>query len=712
MLEKDFIQTKIDKNNHSLKNSYSSFNISKLTFNPLDKTLKTNLKANNISIINQIIKPKIKKLLIIKEENKLTKNNEKNDAINKEIKKIPIMHLKKSSGDIAYEKAKNNMTFYLNSDRNPNNDEINNTFINNIDKILNKKEKQDYIKEKENLFKNYNKLIMEHNKNNKKLNKCYSQGNIKEDIINENSSEEKSEKEQSLIFKRLTKTKINIDNYLFQNPLNSYNIIYQNKKIYNDILKNYKGTMISEYKKSINNLNPIIKLKSNKKSLQKVKILPCIAKSIEKNIEKYEPLDKFNLLSKFGRRKSRLSRIVNFSGDELGISKLLNKRNKLYLLKNIIQYPSWGFPESRIEFSFSQEGEDYIIFGGYNSNRISNLWKFNPIERSWSIIKEETDKNENRYGHISVLRNGNLYVFGGIYLFRKFFAGLEIFNLNTKQWSFPILNPKNKYLLRRNHIGCTIGNQMIIQGGIDEEEEYLNDFQVLNFQNLQWSLPVINKSVLIPSLAYHSGCLVLPQEVREDSKYTIYNFPKITTKMEYIKERGLYIFGGQVSKNGVLNKNLYVLKLGKKPLDWILLKTKGIAPSKRYGASMSYYELGNLLIIHGGRNNSGNYNYVLNDTFLLDLYSLNWMQVEYFDKTKKISPRFFHQSFVYENNFFVFGGTDGLNYLGSEMLILEMDSNKRCLRELEENNILKVINTTMKMKKNSSFNIIPLTNRY
>ena len=681
MLEKKYFKTKFNNNKNNLKISYSSLNISKLSFNPLDKTLKTNLKMSNNDTISKLRKPDIKKLLIIKEENKLAKNNEKNNLKNK---KIPIIQLQKTSGDIAYEKAKNNMASYLNSDRNPNNEENNDIFINKINKILNKKEKKDYIKEKENLFKNYKNLLIEQNKNNKKLNKCYSQGNIKEDIFNENNSEENSENEQSLIFKRLEKTKINVDNYLFQNPLNSYNIIYQNKKIYSNILNNYKGTMISEYKKSINNLNPIIKFQNNKKSFQKVKILPYIAKSSEKNIDENEELEnKFNLLSRYGKRKSRLSHIVNFYSKELEISKFLSKRNKLYLLKNTIQYPSWGFPESRIEFSSSQEGEDYIIFGGYNSNRISNLWKFNPIERSWNIIKEEGQKNENRYGHISVLRNDNLYIFGGIYLFRKVFAGLEIFNLKTKQWSFPAQNPKNKYLLRRSHIGCSVGNQMIIQGGVDENGEYLNDCYILNFQNLQWSLPVINKAVLMPSLAYHSGCLVLPQEVREDSKCTIYNFPIVTTKMEYIKEKGLYIFGGQISKYGILNKNLYVLKLGKKPLDWILLKTKGMTPSKRYGASMSYYESGNLVIIHGGRNNSGTYNYVLNDTFLLDLYSLNWMQVEYYDKSKKIFPRFFHQSFVSDNYFFVFGGTDGLNYLGSEMLILEMDSNKRCLRELE-----------------------------
>ena len=211
---------------------------------------------------------------------------------------------------------------------------------------------------------------------------------------------------------------------------------------------------------------------------------------------------------------------------------------------------------------------------------------------------------------------------------------------------------------------------------------------------MQWIVPVIKKIDVMPTLAYHSCCLVVQKEVKEDPNFSIYDFPNSAFKNDNIKEKGLYIFGGKVSKNGVLNKNLYVLRVGKRPLEWIILKTKGNPPSKRYGTSMSYYELGNLLIIHGGRNNLKSTNYILNDTFLLDLYTLNWMKVEYYDKTKNVPPRFFHQSFVYENDFFVFGGTNGCNYLGSEMLILEMNSNKKCLKELEEMNYLKIINSS------------------
>ena len=90
MLEKKYFKTKFNNNKNNLKISYSSLNISKLSFNPLDKTLKTNLKMSNNDTISKLRKPDIKKLLIIKEENKLAKNNENNILKNK---KIPIIQL-------------------------------------------------------------------------------------------------------------------------------------------------------------------------------------------------------------------------------------------------------------------------------------------------------------------------------------------------------------------------------------------------------------------------------------------------------------------------------------------------------------------------------------------------------------------------------------------------------------------------------------------
>ena len=536
MLEKKFFQ---NYKTHFLKNSNSTLNISKLSINS-NKTNNNNSLTNSVQNMNSLIKNKIKKIKI-KNCNGLTEKFKKTNIEYKNNKNF-LISVNKSWGDIATEIAKRNMDYYLNSDFKKDNKE-NIQIIKDFNVLLNHKEKKKYFKEKENSFQNYKNMLstINHIKSNKNMKKCYSQGNINEEKVNIKNNEE------DIYRPLLEKTQININNYQFHNPINSYNVIYQNKRIYQNILNNYKGSMISEYKKSINNLNPILKLKNNKKLLPKVKVLPIIAKSDENNIEKNNTINKkYNLIFKFANKKSNLISTTNNMIEEFGLYKLLNKKNKLYLLKNIIQYPVWGFPESRIEFSFAQEEEDYIIYGGYNSSRISSLWKFNPIERSWDMIKENGIKNENRYGHSAALRNGNLYIFGGIYLMRNVFAGLEIFNLSTNKWSFPKWNnKKEKFLLRRNHIGCSIGNQMIIYGGISEENIYLNDFYILNYHPLQWIVPVIKKIDVMPTLAYHSCCLVVQKEVKEDPNFSIYDFPNSAFKNDNIKEKGLYIFGGK-----------------------------------------------------------------------------------------------------------------------------------------------------------------------
>ena len=39
--------------------------------------------------------------------------------------------------------------------------------------------------------------------------------------------------------------------------------------------------------------------------------------------------------------------------------------------------------------------------------------------------------------------------------------------------------------------------------------------------------------------------------------------------------------------------------MGRKPLDWIKVDTKGKSPIPRYFHSMNFYERGNYVIIHG-----------------------------------------------------------------------------------------------------------------
>ena len=75
------------------------------------------------------------------------------------------------------------------------------------------------------------------------------------------------------------------------------------------------------------------------------------------------------------------------------------------------------------------------------------------------------------------------------------------------------------------------------------------------------------------------------------------------------------------------------------------------------------------------------------------------MKVDYFDKEKKPGNRYFHQSFVEDNFFYVFGGMNGSSYSGSEMFILDLDSHKSCLKMREQYKISQILNKSKRKNK-------------
>jgi len=65
---------------------------------------------------------------------------------------------------------------------------------------------------------------------------------------------------------------------------------------------------------------------------------------------------------------------------------------------------------------------------------------------------------------------------------------------------------------------------------------------------------------------------------------------------------------------------------------------------------MNFYEEGNYLIIHGGRNDYSSESFALNDTYILELFRMEWIKVKiFFDspKTAKVFSRCGHSAIVF-----------------------------------------------------------------
>ena len=364
------------------------------------------------------------------------------------------------------------------------------------------------------------------------------------------------------------------------------------------------------------------------------------------------------------------------------------------------KYSSKSYPESREQFSFILCDENIYLIGGICCiNETDEIWKYNTSNLTWSKIKIN-NKTLSRFGHTAIIDKNKtkIYIFGGRSKLdiwshslaserKEYYGNIEYYDIKQNEWNIP--NMKNKYhpSLRRNHTAELVGNELIIMLGINESNIILNDVYSLNIsfpegKKEKWNEIHISKETPGPRLFGHSSSLVIHKSILKEKKFSIYKFPeedKIFRPVNFkdkIKIKGIYIFGGKskVIGNGGISNDLYVLIIGNDPCLWQKIDNyKGIKPTPRYFHSLSFYEPGNFLIIHGGRNDYKSENYALNDTYIFDLEYFQWHKIILIGIDKNnILPRCGHQSVISGNQLFIFGGMNNNSYLGSSMFIINL----------------------------------------
>ena len=467
--------------------------------------------------------------------------------------------------------------------------------------------------------------------------------------------------------------KIGINQMEFPNPLKSLGIIRNNHYIYNELNKNNLTRQSESFNKQIEEINHI-NLKFGKK-MPKVHITDILLK---------EPTN-IPVINLAKKKKS------------LNILSILEKNKKDLKLFSYYKYPLKNFPEGREQFSVCRQDNDIIISGGISTNMKSlAIWRLNIPLLEWKKINPE-NVIENRYGHTGLSLNNKLFIFGGKtkYLNTSYMNGLDIFSFSEKKMLNNTIygeKPEN----RKSHIAVFVGAQMLIHGGINEEGKILDDSYLFNMHSLTWSKCIINKICQHPKLWGHSSCLVIPGQILYNPKFNIYSFPEFdTVKKKNIKKKGLFIFGGKSNEDGGLSNKLWILIMGKKPLEWISVdNTKGKPPVARFFHSMNYYERGNYVIIHGGRNDTFSENSALNDTFLLNLENFEWMEVKLYSNINNFNvvSRCGHQSIIYADKLIIIGGMNNNNYLGSSLLIINLDFSysNNPFKSNEENELMEL----------------------
>ena len=451
--------------------------------------------------------------------------------------------------------------------------------------------------------------------------------------------------------------KITIREKQYPNPYKSLAVIKHNSFIFDEINKNFLNRQGDLFKQKILNIkkyNNQYKVKMPKIHISNFTRIPFEIPLVDLTEDK---------------DKKGLQTFKNIS----------KKQNEGTLqLYAYYRYPNRNFPEGREQFSifFYNNNRIYICGGLTVKMGIMPIWYLNMDKLEWNKVPQKENTN-NRFGHTSIIYQNKIYFYGGRAKIDKalYYCGLEIFSLNEGIYYKPMLSKLNSPPLRRNHIAILIDEQIFIHGGVSENNEILSDCHLLNLNPLKWLKVSINRRSQNPKLYGHTGCVVVPKQYLINHKFNIYAYPDLEVVNCRIKKKGLYVFGGKSKEEGGISNKLWILTIGQKLLEWNLAETKGIPPRPRYNHSMSFYERGNFLIIHGGRNDLMSDTIAFDDTFVLDLEFFEWFQVELysqFDKFKVLS-RCGHQSSIYGNKLIIFGGMNNNNYIGSSLFIVNLD---------------------------------------
>ena len=324
------------------------------------------------------------------------------------------------------------------------------------------------------------------------------------------------------------------------------------------------------------------------------------------------------------------------------------------------------------------------LFGGMSQNTIPYMEVLDTLKWTWTKVEPKGDLPEGRLGHSACYYQNRVIIFGGEKKYnthlrlRECLNDVYSFSTDSQTWSRmrcfgDLMEP------RRNHTAAIVGDHMLVYGGITTYGEFLSDLKALSFATMKW-VPCFEEANPDVGIAFHASALVLHPKHK---KFSLYKSKQLNDPpLPHIKEEGLYVFGGKDECGAVLN-TLRILKVGQKPLKWIVPETIGQPPAPRIQHTMSHYEGLNCIIIYGGRNDHTGF---LGDIAVLYLENLSWMGVSIQGNPSTL--RFSHGAAVVGTKLCVFGGLNFQGYVSSDVEVLELDQANVVERIKDKNDLL------------------------
>lgn len=161
-------------------------------------------------------------------------------------------------------------------------------------------------------------------------------------------------------------------------------------------------------------------------------------------------------------------------------------------------------PSKRWQQSLCAVGSCLVVFAGFASQYENDVYIYDTVTKRWSGKVAATNPPDSRSGHTAVAYNGSMITYGGYNL--RYHGDTNAFDLATKTWQ--VLTCKGNGPSPRFGHCATFSkhyNSMIVHGGEDPQQNFLNDVFMLNMETLEWQ-EIKARGVLPPRGILHTGC--------------------------------------------------------------------------------------------------------------------------------------------------------------------------------------------------------------
>ncbi len=343
----------------------------------------------------------------------------------------------------------------------------------------------------------------------------------------------------------------------YRNPFESYISLKKNKKIYGHMSKFFTERQELLYKKAIDKFNrEKMVFKAKMPKIRITTLLPKVYIELNTGINNNTPGNKQHttnanrqntlqtgqnedthantntnansLPTNPSQSPNRKRRAGKYNEKESQFSNLSPDSDpKLF---GYYKYSHKNFPEGREQFSFDKSANKAVLWGGISSAKNLDVWTLNPETLDWTRNISESIATNFRFGHTGLVFERKFVIFGGKARNGNYYflADLEVYDLDTNTWSSTnSITTNSNMKLRRNHTAVLITNFMVVHGGITENGEHLGEVFMLNLLTLRWTQCHVLDNVPGPKLSGHSAALVIPRDILNNNKFSIYRYPDV-----------------------------------------------------------------------------------------------------------------------------------------------------------------------------------------